>query len=118
MKLPSHRTEVIPFALTEKPFLSGFSYGGVPIIALRDFEDFFEGEIVFNVTVGRDRIPSGGEVVKTYRGAATITEDLRTYMKVAPRAAKFVERLSILKLNRSLPSGRARGYRRLQFEVR
>ena len=84
-----------PFALTEKPFLSGFSFNGVPILALRDFEDFFEGQMRFNVLVGREGPTSSGDVVATFRSAQTMAEDLREYMISSPRTARFAERLRL-----------------------
>ena len=108
---------VYPFAVTEKPFLSGFFSKGVPIIALRDFEDFFEGEIMFNVMVGGKRPPSGGEIITTFRNSATMSEDLLAYMTEAPRTAKFVARLRLLKFRRPTNEFIAREYSRYQFEV-
>jgi hypothetical protein len=117
LNIGSEPVTVHPFALTEKPFLSGFFAEGVPILALRDFEDFFEGEIMFNVTVGRDRLPSGGEIVTTFRSVATIPEDLQTYMVMAPRTAKFVERLRLQKFFRPTRDFIGREYQKYQFDV-
>jgi len=106
-----------PFALTEKPFLSGFSFGGVPVLALRDFEDFFEGEMRFNVLIGRDGSASGGEAVATFRNAQTMADDLRAYMIASPRTERFAERLRILKRNRPPNDFVLQRYCRFQFEV-
>jgi hypothetical protein len=85
---------------------------------LRDFEDFFEGEILFNVTVGPDRIPTAGEIVRTFRDRATISEDLWAYMIEAPRLSKFIDRLSLLTLSRFKRQFVASGYAKRLFEVR
>ncbi|WP_050384428.1 hypothetical protein [Bradyrhizobium pachyrhizi] len=50
---PADVERLISFALTEKTFVNGFSFRGVPIVALRDFEDFFDGQILFNVSLGK-----------------------------------------------------------------
>lgn len=110
-------TVFAPFALTEKPFVSGFSFGGVPILALRDFEDFFEGEMRFNVVVGHDGSASGGEVVATFRNAQTMADDLRAYMIASPRTERFSERLRILKRDRPPNDFVLQKYIRFQFEV-
>jgi hypothetical protein len=106
-----------PFALTEKPFLSGFSFNGVPILALRDFEDFFQGEIWLNVVIGRNLLPSGGDVVPTFRNAETMADDLLAYMAAPVRTANFIDRLCILKFHRAMLDSIPHEYNRLQFEV-
>jgi hypothetical protein len=60
----------------------------VPILALRDFEDFFEGEMRFNVLIGRDGSASGGEVVATFHSAQTMADDLRAYMIESPPSVR------------------------------
>jgi hypothetical protein len=117
LNMPPESVAIYPFALTEKPFLSGFFSEGVPIVALRDFEDFFEGEIMFNVRVDSKRFASGGEVVTTFRNSATMSDDLIAYMAGAPRTAKFAERLRLIKFRRPFNEFVARGYDRYQFEV-
>jgi hypothetical protein len=106
-----------PFALTEKPFLSGFSFGGVPILALRDFEDFFEGEMRFNVVIGPHGPTSAGEVVATFCSAETMADDLRKYMAASPRTARFSERLHLLERSRPPNDFVPQKYTRFQFEV-
>lgn len=115
--LPQSARIFSPFALTEKPFLSGFSFGEIPILALRDFEDFFEGEMRFNVLIGRHGPVSVGEVVTTFRNADTMADDLRKYMVSSPRTERFSERLHLLKRNRPPNDFVPQKYSRFQFEV-
>jgi hypothetical protein len=106
-----------PFAMTEKPFLGGFSYDDVPILALRDLEDFFDGEIKFNVVIERGVPLSDGEVVKTFRSAGTLADDLRSYLIESPRSMKFVERLRVLRFLRPSNDVVSNEYSRFQLEV-
>jgi hypothetical protein len=105
------------FCITEKPFLSGFRFAGVPILALRDFEDFFAGTMHFNVVIERRSISSIGKTVKTFQSTATLGPDLRRYMMNCPRTDEFAQRLQITKSLRKANEIVRAEYTRVGFEV-
>ncbi|MET4323583.1 hypothetical protein ABIB90_008359 [Bradyrhizobium sp. JR4.1] len=114
---PADIEGVVPFALTEKTFLNGFSFRGVPIVALRDFEDFFSGEILFNLSLGKGGIISGGSFQKTFESPQSAASDLETYLSEPLRRREFAKRLRIRAIDRT-PTQEVRiSYRRHEFEV-
>ena len=116
-RLSGFRCRIFSLGLDRKAVSQRILFGGVPILALRDFEDFFEGEMRFNVLIGRDGLASGGDVVATFRDAQTMAEDLRSYMTASPRTQRFVQRLRILKRDRPPNEFVRQKYSRFQFEV-
>lgn len=114
---PADVQRVIPFALTEKTFLNGFSFRGVPIVALRDFEDFFDGRVLFNVSLGKGGSISGGAVQKTFQSRQSAASDLETYLHEPLRRREFAKRLKIRAIDRRPTQEVKICYRRYEFEV-
>lgn len=113
---PADVERAVPFALTEKTFLNGFSFRGVPIVAVRDFEDFFSGAILFNMSLGQGGMISGGSFQKTFEKRESAAPELEKYLHEPPRRREFAKRLGIRAIDRR-PTQEARiSYRRHEFE--
>jgi hypothetical protein len=109
--------QFFPFCITEKPFLSGFRFADVPILALRDFEDFFAGTMQFNVVIEGKSVSSIGKTIKTFESTASLGSDLRRYMMNCPRTEEFAQRLQITESLRKGNEIVRSEYTRLGFEV-